>query len=105
MRNKRARAGEFWSLNTKKVKGHKGRVARVSKTGNVKAVIVTHAPKTHGRKNIKLNKNPDKKDRRMAFALDKPQYASPRQLGTKHPEMKVTDKRDKSIFRHIGKKK
>ena len=104
MKNKRQiKRGHFYSINNKRIKGHKGRIVNVKK-GRVKAVVVTHAPKTRGRKNIKLNQNPDKKDKKDSYVLKKPQYASVKEVG-KHRRMRVTDKQDKSLFRKIGRKK
>lgn len=106
---KRIQRGQFYSINNKQIKGHKGRVVSVKK-GKVKAVVVTHSRfvkenKGKDKKTIQLNKNPDKKDKRKAFVSRKPKYAKLNQIGKHHPNMKVTDSKDKSVFRKIGKKK
>ena len=48
-------AGNFYSINTIRAKGHKGELRNVKKNGTAKAVIVTHSEFTRGRKNLELN--------------------------------------------------
>ena len=113
MKNKRQiKRGHFYSINNKSVNGHKGRIVNVKK-GRVKVVSITHSKriksktrnKTRTEKTILLNQNPDRSDSRRAYVSKKPRYASLNQVGKHHPDMRVTDKRDKSLFRKIGKKK
>lgn len=108
---KNARAGQFWTINNRAAAGHKGRLSKINKKGKFKAVVVTHHPsvKIPGRRRfrtIQLNKNPNKNDTQNAYALPYSVRGNVnKHLGTRHPEMKVVDKRDKSIFRKIGNKK
>jgi len=104
MAKKKILRGHFYSINNKRIKGHKGRIVNVKKN-KVKAVVVTHAPRTRGRKNIRLKENPNKKDSSTAYVLKTPQYASVKEVGTHRKDMKVSNKQDKSLFRKIGRKK
>lgn len=111
-KNKNIKRGHFYSINNKSINGHRGRVVNVKK-GRVKVVSITHSKKiksktrkkTKTEKTILLNQNPDRGDSRKAYVSKRPKYARVNQVGKHHPEMKVTDKRDKSLFRKIGKKK
>ncbi len=67
------RNGEFHSINTKRVQGHKGEIKNKKKNGTATAVIVTHSEYTRGRKNIPLKENPQPNDKRTAYAVTKPE--------------------------------
>lgn len=56
---RKVRAGGY-SINSKRVKGHKGEISKVRKDGNFVTTIFTHSPYTRGKKNIKLKENPEK---------------------------------------------
>ena len=104
----KARAGEFWSVNNSRTKGHKGLITKRKKSGDIDYVSVTHSKKTQKRKNKKLIENPDSKDIRTAYVLPKLQHGKIKDLGKKHSDMKIKNKTDKSIIRKIkakGKKK
>lgn len=98
------RRGWFYSWNSWKSLGHKGRVVNV-KNGKAKVVLVTHSPKTLGQTNIALQHNPDNKDPRKAYTLKYPQEIPTEKVGKPQPKMKVRGGRDKAVFRNIGKKK
>lgn len=112
MAKRQIKRGHFYSINNKSVSGHRGRVVNVRK-GRVKVVSITHSTrikrkngkKSRTEKTIPLNQNPNKSDSRKAYVSRNPKYASIKQVGKHHPDMRVTDKQDKSLFRKIGKKK
>lgn len=101
---KDARAGEFWSVNTKREKGHKGLIAKRKSNGNIEVIISTHSQYTRGRKNIKLQENPQANDFRDSYVLSKLSHTNIKHLGKHHPEMKIKNKTDKSIVRKIKSK-
>lgn len=59
---RQARAGEFYSINNKNIKGHIGEITKVNKNGKIEVVILTHAKRTFGKKNIQLIENPNPLD-------------------------------------------
>ena len=97
------RAGEFYSINTKRVRGHKGLISKRYKD-NVEAVILTHSQYTKRIKNIKLQDNPQEKDERPSYVLRRKEYAKTSQLGKKHTNIRITNSIDKSIIRNIKKR-
>ena len=99
-----ARAGEFWSVNNSKTKGHKGLITKRKKNNKIEYITVTHSKITQKRKNKKLVKNPDPSDNRQAYVLPKLQKGKIKDLGKKHPEMKIKNKTDKAIVRKIKAK-
>lgn len=101
----KARKGQFWTIDNKLFRGHHGRISKVKKNKTVEAVCVTSSKKSFSRSNIKLNKNPDPKSKKDSFVMKRPMEAKFHHLGTHRPEMKVTDKRDKAIFRNVAKRK
>ena len=74
--NKRhnVKAGEFWTINDINTKGHKSLITK-NRKDKVEHLPITHAPVTRRRKNIKLNKTPDKTDSRDSYILAKVQYS------------------------------
>ena len=108
-KGKEIKRGHFYTFNNRSMQGHKARVVSVKK-GKVKAVQVTHSSRVKtvsGRKlqkTIPLQQNPDSRDSRKAFVIRKPKTANIKNVGKHHPEMKVTNKQDKSLFRKIGRK-
>lgn len=103
--SKKVRAGEFYSINTKRIKGHPGRLSRLYKNGKADVIVVTHAPRTRGINNIKLRQNPDKEDKRAAYVVQKKESVNKKHIGKKRPNMKITNSTDKSTFRKIQSKK
>ena len=102
-----ARAGEFWSVNTKKIRGHKSNITK-RKKNMVDVIPITHSKYTRGRKNAKLNENPQNGDSRTAYAVKKVYRVRVKDLGKKQQGMKISNKTDKAIMRNIkkqGKKK
>lgn len=97
-------SGKFYSINTIKVKGHKGQLRRMNKNGQAKAIIVTHAPYTRNKKNIKLRKNPQGKLEDSYVLIEPETIKTKKHLGKYQDDMIVIDPVDKSIFRHISKK-
>lgn len=113
---KEIKRGQFYSINNKKVFGHRGRVVSVKKN-KVKLVSVTHSKVIVRKKKIKgvmrvrkektipLLKNPDSSDTKKAYVVKRPILANKRQIGKHHTNMSVTNTYDKSIFRKVGRKK
>ncbi len=95
------RAGDTVSVNTKTAVGHKGIITKVNKNGNVLVVVLTHAPYTKGRKNWKLEENPQPKDERQSYAVKKAEKTTAQKLGKKHPDTKIKNPIDKSKVRNI----
>lgn len=100
---KKARAGETFSINNKIVQGHKGRISKRNKDGSMRVIVVTHAKRSLGKKNIPLAENPQRNDKRNAYVLKSAKNATERQLGKKHDDFIIKNPADKSIVRHIEK--
>ena len=100
----KARAGQFWTIDNKLFRGHKGRISKIKKN-TVEAVCVTSSKKSFGRSNIKLKQNPDPNSKKESFVMKRPMEAEVKHLGTFRPEMKVRNKTDKAIFRNVAKRK
>lgn len=113
---KEIKRGQFYSINNKKVFGHRGRVVSVKKN-KVKLVAVTHSKEIVRKKKIKglirirkektipLLKNPNPSDAKKAYVVKRPILANKRQIGKHYSNMSVTNAHDKSIFRKVGRKK
>lgn len=99
------KAGEFYSINSKRAKGHKGEIAKIKKNGEIDAVIITHSPYTRGRKNIKLFENPEKDKTENSYVLPKKETVKRKNIGKRHNNIKITNPLDKSIIRKIKSKK
>lgn len=99
------RAGEIVSVNDSIAKGHKGRVSKKQKNNIVELVIITHASKTRGMQNIKLQENPDPNDKTDAYVLKRKHKTKNNKLGKRHPGIKINNPIDKSVFRKIGNTK
>ena len=104
---KKIKQGETYSINTKKNAGHKGDITKKKHSGKVIFVIRTHAIYTRGKKNIKLNANPQKNDSRDSYLLPDADIivATSKNIGKNHPNEKYLDPVDKSIKRHLTKKR
>ena len=98
-------AGDFVTVNDSVIKGHKGRVSKKRQSGIVEIVVVTHAPRTNSKKNIRLKENPQPGDERVSYVIRKKRTTKENKIGKKHPNMKVTNKQDKAVFRKIGNQK
>lgn len=105
-----ARAGEIWVINDKKTRGHKSSILSNNKAdrkrGEVKHAPITHAPKTRGSKNIKLQENPQsgkKTDNRESYILAKAQNSKNCENAKKREDVKIKNPIDKAIRRHIRK--
>ena len=102
--NKKIVPGHFYSINTKEIRGHKGQVTK--KFGDKRiAVIITHSQYTRGRKNIKLNENPQKDDLEFSYVVKKARFIDDSKIGKHHEDIIVRDSVDKSILRNIKNKK
>lgn len=97
--------GQFWTIDNKLFRGHKGRISKKKKNGIYEAVCITHQPKTSGKSNSRLIKNPDPASTKDSYVMRRPMEAKTVHLGTYHPNMKVTNNRDKALFRNIAKRK
>lgn len=98
------RAGEFWSVNTKKINGHKSEIGKRKKNGSIDVVVLTHAKRTFGKKNIPLQENPQPNDSKPAYVVKNVQHATINDLGKQHSDIKITNPIDKSIIRKIKSK-
>lgn len=104
-KKKNARAGEFWSINDVKTRGHKSLVTGKKKKGKVvEHIPVTHAPKTRGIKNIPLKENPQKGKKEQSYILPKVQKSNSKDLGKRQKTMKIKNATDKAVVRNIKKK-
>lgn len=104
-KKKNARAGEFWSINDGKTRGHKSLVTGKKKKGKVvEHIPVTHAPKTRGKKNIPLKENPQKGKKEQSYILPKVQKSNSKDLGKRQKTMKIKNATDKAVVRNIKKK-
>ena len=103
-KRKEVRAGEIWVINDIRTRGHKSRITR-SKDEVVEHIPITHSPETRRIKNIPLKSNPNPKDDKQAYILPKVQVSEKKYLGRKHPEYVIKNPIDKSVVRHITKKK
>lgn len=75
------------------------------KVGNdYKFIGITHSPITKGSKNIKLDKNPNPKDKKTAFARPKSEKAKTNAFKGKEKDWKLS-KTDKKKIEKIKKKK
>lgn len=102
---RQARAGEFYSINNKNIKGHIGEITKVNKNGEIEVVILTHAKRTFGKKNIQLIENPNPLDEKKAYVVKHRQSVNIKQVGTKRDNLKITNVRDKSLIRKIKSSK
>jgi len=102
---KRAKAGEFWSINDSRTRGHKSLITKSQKNGKINHIPITHAPKTRNMKNIPLKENPQRGNKTQAYAIPKKQTTKAKFLGKKQNDMRIKNKTDKSIFRKIKKTK
>lgn len=103
VKKKKIRAGEFWSINDINTRGHKSLITGRTKSGKVEHLPITHSPTTRNQRNIKLNENPQKSDKRNSYILPKVQTSNPKYLGKKQEDMQIKNSADKSTVRHIKK--
>ncbi len=99
---KRIRAGETWSINDVRTRGHKATITKV-KNDEVRHIPRTHQPITRRMKNIQLQENPQKSDKRKTYILPKVQKTSFKYLGKKQKGEDIKNPVDKSIIRHLKK--
>lgn len=99
---KKARAGETWSINDSKTRGHKSTLTDVG-PDEVSHIPRTHTPVTRNEKNIELRENPQKNDKRKAYILPKVQKTKPKYLGKRQKNEDIKNPVDKSIIRHLKK--
>ena len=95
------RAGEWRRVHDKRTNGHKSLITKVNKNGNIEHIPVTHAPKTRGVKNIKLQENPQKGKKELAYVVRKAQRTQISKVGRKQKDMQIKNATDKSVIRHI----
>jgi len=98
------RSGMIISINTISVRGHKTKI-RINKKGEIFGATITHSPITANRKNIPLQQNPQLGHNEQAYVVKKTARANVRAAGKIHKDVKVVNPVDKSIMRHITKKK
>lgn len=104
-RNRRnAHAGEFWSVNSRRIAGHPSLITKKKKNGNFKVLPTTHASRTRNKKNIRLFTNPNPNDTRATYVLVKLEDVKLEKLGKYKNNFKIIDSRDKSIIRNIKKR-
>ncbi len=97
------RQGDFYSINNQRVKGHKGKVTKKNKNGNIEAVILTHATTTRHHKNIPLEENPEEGHTEQSYIVRKKEIVRPEHIGKHHENVQVKNKSDKSKIRHVAK--
>lgn len=95
------RAGDTWTINDGKTRGHKSSITK-RKGDSVEHIPRNHASKTRGEKNIKLQENPQKDDKRDCYIISKVQTSKIKNLGKKHDEP-IKNPVDKAILRHLKK--
>lgn len=102
---KDARAGEFWSVNDAKTRGHKSLIVKRRKDNTIMHIPSTHKDITRNMRNIRLIENPDSTDVSPAYILPRTQITKINNLGKYHPNMKIINTTDKAVVRNIKKKK
>lgn len=102
---KKMQQGRVYSINSKKHIGHKGEITKKQHNGEIYVVIYTHSNKTFGKKNIPLHKNLDVNDKRKAYILPEADRIKPKHIGKNQNSMKMSHSIDKSIKRHLTKKR
>lgn len=102
---KKTQQGRVYSINSKKHVGHKGEITKKQHNGKIYVVIYTHSNKTFGEKNIPLNKNLDPEDKRKAYMLPKTNRIKSKHIGKTQNSMRMSHPVDKSIKRHLTKKR
>ena len=97
------RAGEVWFVNDKKTSGHKSIITKRTKTDydKVEHIPITESDSTYGKKNIRLQENPEKGSTMKSHILSKVQKSKVKNLGSKQDDVIVKNPIDKSIIRHI----
>ena len=100
----RVRQGQTYSIKTAIHTGHKGLVVKKHRNGTLEVEVFTHHPYTRGRKNIKLQENPQKNDSADSYALSKIQRVSIEKAGKHQGDMVIRNKVDKSVRRNLQRK-
>lgn len=103
-KNKSVRAGDYWSVNDSFGRGHPSIITKRRKK-KVEHISITHSPTTRKRKNVKLRKNPKTGDTSDSYIVPKVATARISDLGKKHNDISIKDPVDKSVIRHIKKKR
>ena len=102
---KYARAGEFWTINDARTKGHKSLITKRRKSGVIEHIPTTHKEQTRRMRNIKLKENPQFDDDSDSYILPKLQYSKTSKLGKYQPNMRIKNTTDKSVVRYIKSKR
>ena len=102
---KKIQQGKVYSINSKKHVGHKGEITKKQHNGEIYVVIYTHSNRTFGKRNIPLKKNLDSKDKRKAYMRSETDCIKAKHVGKNQPSMKMSNPVDKSIKRHLTKKR
>ena len=102
---KKIQQGKVYSINSEIHKGHKGEITKKQHNGNICIVVFTHARQTFGKKNIRLNRNLDTSDKQDAYMLPRSYSVKNKHVGKTHENMKMRHPVDKSIKRHLTKKR
>jgi len=98
------KSGMVVSINTTSVRGHKTKI-KINKKGEIVGATITHSPITAGKKNIPLRENPQRNHKEQAYVVKRTTRAKVKNAGKIHKDVKVVNSIDKSIMRHITKKK
>lgn len=110
MDKSKVRRGEVFAINNKNIRGHRSLIINLDDF-NIDTIVFTHSMKTRNIPNIKLQVNPDSKDIdeygniRDTFILKNIQKANIKDLGKYYQNFRVKNPVDKSVIRHISKKK
>lgn len=99
---KKVRAGETWTINDVKTRGHKAVITKV-KGQEVSHIPRTHSPTTRKHKNIPLQENPQKSDSRKAYISPRVQKSNIKNVGKKQINQDIKNPIDKSVVRHLKK--
>ncbi len=101
-----AKAGEVWSINDAKTRGHKSLITKRKKSEpeKIEHIPITHSPKTRNIKNIELQENPELNKDEKSYILPTIQKSKVKDLGKKQNDIQIKNLIDKSIIRHIKKK-
>lgn len=92
------------SINTTAARGHKTKI-KINKKGVILGATITHSPITANKKNIPLQENPQNGHSEQAYVVRKQTKTTIKNTGKIHSDIKTKNPIDKSIMRHIIKKK
>ncbi len=100
--SKKVRAGETWTINDGKTRGHKSTITKV-KGNEIRHIPRTHSPITSKKGNIPLHENPQKSDGRKAYIAPKVRKSNIKHVGKKQENQDIKNPVDKSVLRHLKK--